>query len=257
MVGVGLGVVGQDQAEQGGFAGAIVAEECPAFTLAHGPVDVVQDVCLAVAHSDVLHINERGGFMRSVICIGCGHRIKGRIALVGSLWGGRGRDEVLQGRVVEELCPVPLGGDVAVLHDEQVVDVGRNLVGAGGDEEYLYGVLADEVIDAGGEGGAGLDVQPDEGIIKDEKLGALKEQAGEEDFARFAMREEVNVFLQQGGELEQFGDFVQLFGEALGVGQGRVDFVWRDLDDAARGEEFGYEGDYGHVPCFASGPDGK
>jgi len=91
MVGVGLGIVGQDQAEQCGLARTVVAEEGPAFARADGPVDVVQDVGITVAHSDVLHVDERGGLTCGAVGVVCGHGIEGWPAGVGACgrqWGG-------------------------------------------------------------------------------------------------------------------------------------------------------------------------
>lgn len=54
VVAVGLGMVAGDETEDGGFAGAVGAEERPVFASADGPVETVEDGGSAVANGDVL-----------------------------------------------------------------------------------------------------------------------------------------------------------------------------------------------------------
>jgi hypothetical protein len=59
IVSVGLGMVAKDEAKEGGFAGAVWAEQRPAFAFANGPVQVVEDSGATVADVDVAKIDER------------------------------------------------------------------------------------------------------------------------------------------------------------------------------------------------------
>lgn len=77
--GVGLRVVGEQEGEEGGFAGAVGAKDAPALTAANGPVQaaageavdglgpVAEDGFAAVGDGDVVHFDYgfagwRGGF---------------------------------------------------------------------------------------------------------------------------------------------------------------------------------------------------
>lgn len=59
ITGVGLWVVGTDEAEECGFAGAVGALQCPVLAAADGPREVVEDGALAVADGDVGEAEDR------------------------------------------------------------------------------------------------------------------------------------------------------------------------------------------------------
>ena len=60
VVGIDLGVVAEDEAEQGGLARAVGAEQGPAFSGADGPVEVAQNHGVPIAHGDVAQPDQFG-----------------------------------------------------------------------------------------------------------------------------------------------------------------------------------------------------
>ena len=59
IVGVSLGMVAKDEAEECGFAGAVRAEQRPAFVRTNGPVQVVKDSGATVTDVDIAQNDER------------------------------------------------------------------------------------------------------------------------------------------------------------------------------------------------------
>ena len=58
-VGIGLWVVPQDQAEQGGLAGAVRTDQRPFLSSPDGPVQVLQELHTVVDHIDALQVNHQ------------------------------------------------------------------------------------------------------------------------------------------------------------------------------------------------------
>src|SRR6266481_7173807 len=53
-----LRIIPQNEAEEGGFSGAVGSKEGPAFTSLNGPVDAAQNGCRSIADSHVLQANK-------------------------------------------------------------------------------------------------------------------------------------------------------------------------------------------------------
>ena len=50
IVAVALRIVGTHKAEQSGFSGSVLPKQCPFLTCLHGPIDIVQNHAVAIAH---------------------------------------------------------------------------------------------------------------------------------------------------------------------------------------------------------------
>ena len=65
LLAVGHGMVGKDEAEQGGFAGAVLAGEGPSLAAVDDPAQIFDDVFLSVAYGDASHLYD--GVYRRVV----------------------------------------------------------------------------------------------------------------------------------------------------------------------------------------------
>ena len=195
VAGVGLGIVGTDQAEERRLPCPVLAGQGPALAPAHHPVQTVQDGAAAVADADPAEAHH---LVRPVV------RLPGRQARDAPLRVPvrAGRQRAVRRQVVRQRH---LGQDGLVRHGDDVRDERRDVLRARHHEDHLYHARPRQFAQQLGQHLARRGVQPDERIVHDEHPRRARQGLVQLETAHLAAGEQEDALVHQLVQAEQFG----------------------------------------------------